>query len=102
MGSEEPQVIEIEIVEGSVEYLYGDVTADRPLVSQPVAMAVNQGVEGATWVVATWVGDVGLSRSCRILLDGTLAAGKYQVFVKITDTPEVPITKAGVLKVKTN
>jgi hypothetical protein len=97
---EESQVSEIVVTVGSVEYLYADVTADRELDSQPVEMAVDTNPASADWAEATWVGDPGLTRSCRILLDGTLAAGKYSVYVRITDTPEVPVVKAGVLRVR--
>ena len=93
---------EIELAQGTVEYLYADVTADHILDSQPVRIAVATSVTTAVWQEATWVGDPGLTRSARLLLDGSLGAGKYGVFVQITDEPEIPIFKAGVVRVKSN
>lgn len=96
---------EIEIPQGSVEYLYADVTCDRILDEQPVALAIATvitSVDADEWEEAEWVGDPDNARSARLLLDGSLPAGKYQVFVRITDTPEVPIVKAGTLRVKPN
>lgn len=88
--------------QGSVEYLYVDVTSDVTLSAQPVAMKVAPTVTQGTWLAAEWMGTEGLTRSCRILLDGTLTAGKYDIFVKITDNTEIPIINAGVLRIKVN
>lgn len=94
---------ETEIVKGSVEYLYVDVTGDVVLDSQPVRLAFATTLtSSSTWVDATWMGSAGTSRSCRYLLDGLLAVGKVNIFVKITDSPEIPIIKAGTLRVKAN
>lgn len=93
---------EIEMEQGSIEYLYADVNSDIVLDEQPVEMAIATTVTTAVWKSAAWVGDAGLARSARLLLDGTLTAGKYQVFVKVHDAPEVPIIHAGTLKVKVN
>lgn len=102
MVSKESEVTEIEIVQGSVEYLFADVTADRTLDSQPVGIAIDTSTDGAVFADATWIGEAGLTRTCRLLLDGTLNVGKYGVWVKITDSPEIPIIKAGSLRVKAN
>lgn len=90
---------ETTIVLGSKEYLYVDLTADQSLVDQTVEVAITTGVADAVWQPAEWQGQAGLSRSARILLDGTLAAGRYNVFVRLTDLPEVPILNAGKLRV---
>lgn len=92
----------IEVPQGTVEYLYADVVADRTLNSQPVEIGLGTTVTAATWDDAQWTGASGTSRSCRILLDGSQVAGRYAIFVRITDTPEIPIIKAGYLKVKVN
>ena len=93
---------EVEIPEGSVEYLFADVTADQTLDAQPVEIGVGRTVDTAAWEAATWLGDAGTTRTARILLDGTLEVGKHLVFVRVTDNPEVPIVKAGVLRIKVN
>lgn len=93
---------EIEMEKGSIEYLYADVTSDIALDQQAVEIAIAPTVQTAVWLTAAWTGDAGNDRTCRVLLDGTLAAGKYMIFVKIHDNPEIPIIKAGSLKVKVN
>lgn len=90
---------EIEIPYGSREFLYADVTADVTLDAQVVEIGVGRTVTDATWLAAGWQGDAGTTRSARALLDGTLALGKWSVFVRITDNPEIPIIHAGVLRV---
>ena len=82
---------------GSVEYLFADVSADQTLISQPVEIGLGTSLTTVTWSTASWIGDVGTTRTARILLDGTLTAGRYLIFVRITDDPETPIVKAGVL-----
>lgn len=91
---------DVEMVTGSVEYLHVDVTCDVVLDQQPVEIGLGSTVDKATWTSAAWEGDAGTTRTCRILLDGSLAASKYNVFVKIHDTPEIPIVRAGVLRIK--
>ena len=88
------------IIQGSKEYLYVDITADQALDDQPVEVAVTTARPAVdSWQAATWVGDVGTSRSARILLDGLLTVGAYTVWVRLTDNPEVPILNAGRLKI---
>jgi len=58
---------------------------------------------GASWVAASWE-TVSGSYYARCLVGPgggvtTLTAGDYSVWVKITDSPEVPIKKAGTITV---
>lgn len=54
------------------------------------------------WKAATWE-TVGTTYYARCLVGPggtvTLAAGSYNVWVKVTDNPEAPVRRAGVLKV---
>lgn len=80
------------------EYLEVDVTASVPLGdSVTVAFSLDR---GATWLSAAWVGTEGLQRTAAHLLD-TAGIGEddYPVWVKLTDSPEVPIIKAGTISV---
>lgn len=90
----------LEIIQGSTEYIYADIRADRVLDTQAVTISVSPTNEPGAWVSAAWVGAPGKFRSARLLLDtSTLAAGGYWVFAKITDTPEAPIIFVGRLHV---
>lgn len=77
---------------GSVEYIKATVTADFQLNAQPVAISID---EKATWLPATWVGSAGLTRQVRTTSPYTFtdALGARHVYVKVTDSPEVPIIK---------
>lgn len=80
------------LIEGTIEYLNVEVNCDVTLDAQPVAFSLDKGV---TWLTATWVGDPGTTRTAQILLDGTLPPKTYHVYVKVTDTPEIPVVNAG-------
>lgn len=82
------------IYKGSVEYLSVTVTADVTLDAQPVAISFDR----TTWVACTWQGTAGLTRTASVLAnDANLPATNSPVFVKVTDSPEVPIVNAGTL-----
>lgn len=77
----------------STEYLAVSITADETLDTQPVEISVDNQV---TWLGATWVGSPGLTRSARILLSPSAPsnmppAGERLIFVRLTDSPEVPV-----------
>lgn len=95
--------IVVEVQTGSIEYVNASVTGDVTLDTQAVAMAimaVGTKPTAGDWVAAAWTGVAGTTRSCRRLLAGTEAAGLYRVFVKVTDTPEVPVLAvAGILAI---
>jgi hypothetical protein len=91
---------ETSVVRGSREYLYADIRTDRVLDAQAVVMSVSSTAAPSTWQSAEWTGSPGKFRSARILLDGTLPAGRYYVYARITDNPEAPIIEVGRLTVK--
>lgn len=75
----------------STEYLAVSVTADVTLSSQTVQISVDN---QTTWLTATWVGSTGTTRTARVLLQPNVnmpTAGKRPVFVRLTDSPEVPV-----------
>jgi hypothetical protein len=86
-----------EFIKGSVEYLDIAVTADAELTGT-VEFSTDR---GTTWETAGWIGSVGVSRTARLLLDtGDYEEDTYPVWVRLSDTPEVPIVDAGALTVK--
>lgn len=79
---------------GTVEYIKATVTCDVVLDTQTVAISIDG---KTTWLPATWLGDPGTTRSLRTTsvhtFDTKLAT--RSVYVKITDSPEIPIIKLG-------
>jgi hypothetical protein len=80
-----------------------DPTSDLVQMAFPLP-----GVEpsGGDWQAASWESDVGTTppsyfARCLVGPLGTviLADGTYDVWVKITDTPEIPVRKVGALVV---
>lgn len=90
---------EVKMVEGSIEYLYADIRTDRIIDAQAVSMSISDSDDPTAWQTAEWVGRASKFRSARILLDGTLPEGLYNVFARITDNPEVPIIHVGRLRI---
>jgi hypothetical protein len=82
---------------GTVEYLSVSVTADVTLDTQPVEFSFDR----STWHAATWLGTAGTTRSAQVLLDETNlpSVGNWPVFVRVTDSPEIPVMLAGGIKV---
>lgn len=86
----------------SVEYVKVPVTtpAGVTITSQPVSIAVvadtARPVTG-DWKTATWNGNVAQT----LVGPGVLALtpGNYKVWVKVTDSPEVPVLSAGTITV---
>lgn len=82
---------------GSVEYLKAQVTSDEALTS---ADTVEIKV-GGTWRTAEWVGSEGLTRVARVLVDfADISVGSHQVYVRLTDSDEVPLLDAGRIAVE--
>lgn len=85
---------------GTVEYIGGTATADDVLTDDDT-IAVS--FDRTTWMDAEWVGAEGVSREWRILLGDTnplpTVDGSFEVFLRITDNPEVPVIKAGDLTI---
>lgn len=91
----------------TTEYLHIPVTGDVDLDAQVVAIAVipvgQEEPADDEWHEAAWVGAVGTTRSARVLIgpeeDLELANGTYTAWVKVTDTPEIPVRKSGLIRV---
>lgn len=80
----------------SVEYLNVPVTSDVTLDAQPVELAVVQGQPAEDdWQTAAWQGSAGTTRTARLEPFIPPGTGTYSVFVRITDSPEVPVFRAG-------
>ena len=103
--------MEVRIENTSIEYLRATVTTDIDPTSNAVAIAVvATGAEPSGYQTAAWDGTavaVGekYRTKCKILVGtgsaiGALAAGRYDVYVKITATPETIVTLAdGTLRI---
>lgn len=84
------------LVQGTVEYLDVTLTADVNLTGT-VEFSLDR---GATWLTAAWIGSAGTTRTARYLLTtATLHKTNYAVWVRLSDSPEVPILAAGSLLV---
>lgn len=88
----------------SLQYVRVPVTADGiDVTADPVAMAFTSGFgsspQSGDWHDAAW--DNG---NARILVgpggDVTLFSGRYLIWVKVTDSPEIPVLRAGYLVVR--
>lgn len=80
---------------GTTEYLTGTVTADVTLDTQPVAVTFDK----TTFVTAAWTGTAGTTRGWQVLLTDTNLPVNNQsfVYVRVTDNPEIPLFRAGIL-----
>lgn len=81
------------------EYVFVPVTVDgaTPDTGLTVEVAIpSEGVDPSSWVTATWD-----SGRARVLVgsggDFELSAGRYDVWVRITDSPELTARNAGLL-----
>ena len=91
----------------SVEYLHIPVTSDVTLDAQPVSLAFTATAvrldDAVMWNDAEWAGDPGTSRTCRLLTGPGAAAapgpGIWNVWVKVTSSPEIPVRHAGQIKI---
>lgn len=107
-------VTNLRISSASVDFVsaWVDSTANGgegiTLSSQAVAIAlipVGSGdpTDATTWFGASWTGPVGTSREAAILIGpGTshvIAEGEWSVWVKVTDSPTIPVIPAGRLTV---
>lgn len=82
---------------GTVEYLEALVTCDMELDTQPVAFSFDR----ETWHTAEWIGSAGLIRTARLLVGDMvpLPTRSGPLYVRITNTPEIPIIWAGTLRI---
>jgi hypothetical protein len=86
----------------STEYLNVTLSADHDISADPVAFSiVSKGSEpGPVWTSAS----VYTAGVAKLLVGpaspyGQLTAGIYDIYVKITDNPEVPVLLAGQLRI---
>jgi hypothetical protein len=85
---------------GTKEYVKAAVTSDRTLDTQAVEIKVN-----GSWLPAQWTGTAGLTRTARTtsVVDFAGATKGYQtVYLRFTDSPEVPIIDCGKILVTAN
>lgn len=92
-------------VRGTTEYLKYLVEADVELDAQPVYFTFDRDDPDA-FITAEWAGsDVEVAgrhkRVARALVDDSElpASGYAQVFIKVTDNPEIPLIAAGPINV---
>jgi hypothetical protein len=93
----------------STELATATVTVDHDITGKTVQVSLPAtGQATSTWVTATVLGTVQVGpnwvSTYQILIgpasgDIQLAAGTYDWTVKVVDTPEVPVRKAGVVVV---
>lgn len=83
---------------GTTEFLTVTVTSNLTLDAQPVYISFDR----TEWLTASWTGAAGTTRSARVLLDSTNLPppGKHPVYVKVTDSPEIPVVRADDITVK--
>lgn len=87
----------------SVEYVKVPVTApaDISITSQPVSIAVVDVAARPApgdWKTASWDGNTAKTLIGPGVLP--LSPGTYKVWVKVTDSPEVPVLVAGTITVQ--
>lgn len=83
----------------SLEKISVPITATANPTSDTVQMAVAPNYSNpTTWVTASWVTVAGVYYATVLIgpgsAIGTLATGLYQVWVKVTDNPEIPVLRA--------
>ena len=75
----------------------GSPTADSVQMAFPLP-----GTEPATWISGDWTTVSGVYYARALVGVGTsmaLTRGYYDVYVKITDSPEIPVLRSGLLEV---
>lgn len=91
----------LDLPTSTVEYVHVTITADADPTGDTVEMAFTAGIPApADWHQAEWVPDT--TYDARILLGDTitLTAGTYTVWVRVTDNPEIPVLRAGYLRLR--
>lgn len=95
----------LSMLAASTEYVTATITADHDITGDTIQVALpTSGQAPATWYNATVLGVVPGSGSWtatyRLLVgpaagDVALDAGSYDWYVKLTDSPEVPVRNVG-------
>jgi hypothetical protein len=92
----------------SKEYVHVAITSDVTLDTQAVEFAYLAGSatpdDATTWLAAAWAGDPSPVRTAQSLIGpgsaaGELAVGLWNVYVRVTDTAEIPVRFAGQIKI---
>lgn len=90
----------------SVEFARVRITANVALGAQAVALAFMPSrttePESGDWVSAVWLGESGTTRDAGVLVGPgalALAEGTWQIWFRVTDTPEAPARHAGTLTI---
>jgi hypothetical protein len=96
----------------SLEYIRASVKATAsgsPVnpTGDPVAMAFTTGsAEPGNWVTASWDGSSPRSDGSYVAQclvgpggDAVLVVGSYSIWLKVTDSPEVPVRNVGLLTI---
>lgn len=85
----------------SLEYLTVSATADQVLDTQTVEIAITRSQPTAgDWLPAEWIGAAGTTRQARLTpaqVGTTRGPGTWYVFLRITDSPEIPVLPVGPL-----
>jgi len=100
---------ELEMPRGSVDFVGATVTEVNglDLNQATIKMAVTASGSDHTWLAAQWDGaqwtdEDGTHRKVRTSSPVTFAVdattSSYTIYVQLTDSPEVPILRAGVIK----
>lgn len=87
---------------GTVEFLYLPFSAKAFGTGTPATVQVQVAITASnvdTPTTGQWQDAVVSGGMARILLDGTLARGRYFVWLRIFDAPEVPIRQPGTLTI---
>lgn len=79
----------------TMEYIRNEVTSTTDLTSSVVEVAIMP--EGDTPGVSDWDDADWDSGNIRYLYDGSLAAGTYDYWVRITAPPETPVRNTGIV-----
>lgn len=84
---------------GTKEYLSATISADVDLTDDvPIWFTFDREV----FLEGEWVGDVGMSRACRLLVDDSILPpdlSLIDVHIRIDDNPEVPLIPVGQLNI---
>lgn len=87
---------------GTEEFITATAVADRTLAAQTVEIAISRG-DTHVWLPAEWIGDPATTRKARtvdtVVFGDDYPRSTYEVFVRVSDSPEVPIMRAGVIKI---
>lgn len=85
----------------TTEYVRVDWVSDETLESQVVEISVTlAGARPTAWQAGVWEGAPATERTARTDMPVVLGAGRYDVYSRLTDSPEIPVLRAYVLVVR--